>query len=151
MRSVYVITHPEAAHHVEKVVGGWHDSPLTPAGRRAAVAVARALRARIPEEAEVEVVSSDLLRARQTADRVAELLGVEALSDRRLREKSYGEAEGRPQEWLDRRFVPPPKPPGTGWGTTRAYGGPRPGRSARGASTRPWTGSCGARASTRSS
>ncbi|MFE4772930.1 histidine phosphatase family protein [Streptomyces sp. NPDC056713] len=28
--------------------------------------------------------------------------------DRRLREKSYGEAEGKPQEWLDRRFVPPP-------------------------------------------
>ncbi|MFP8959767.1 histidine phosphatase family protein [Streptomyces nanhaiensis] len=108
MRSVHVITHPEAAHHVEKVVGGWHDSPLTPAGRRAAVAVARALRARIPEGAEVEVVSSDLLRARQTADRVAELLGVETLLDGRLREKSYGEAEGRPQEWLDRRFVPPP-------------------------------------------
>ncbi|MFF2023501.1 histidine phosphatase family protein [Streptomyces sp. NPDC058171] len=28
--------------------------------------------------------------------------------DRRLREKSYGEAGGRPQEWLDQRFVPPP-------------------------------------------
>lgn len=28
--------------------------------------------------------------------------------DRRLREKSYGEAEGKSQEWLGRRFVPPP-------------------------------------------
>ncbi len=31
-----------------------------------------------------------------------------AVPDPRLREKSYGEAGGRPQEWLDRRFVPPP-------------------------------------------
>jgi probable phosphoglycerate mutase len=28
--------------------------------------------------------------------------------DRRLREKSYGAAEGRPQDWLDARFIPPP-------------------------------------------
>jgi probable phosphoglycerate mutase len=33
---------------------------------------------------------------------------VEPILDPRLREKSYGEAEGRPQPWLDMRFVPPP-------------------------------------------
>jgi probable phosphoglycerate mutase len=33
---------------------------------------------------------------------------VEPFLDRRLREKSYGEAEGRPQQWLDQRFIPPP-------------------------------------------
>ncbi|AZM51489.1 histidine phosphatase family protein [Streptomyces sp. WAC 01529] len=108
MRSLYVIAHPEATHHLERVVGGWHDSRLTPAGRTAAAAIARALRAEIPEGAEVELVSSDLRRARETARAAGELLGVEPVLDRRLREKSYGEAEGRPQEWLDQRFVPPP-------------------------------------------
>ncbi|QLE75457.1 histidine phosphatase family protein [Streptomyces rectiverticillatus] len=108
MRSIYVVTHPEATHHVEGVVGGWHDSPLTPAGRRAAASIARALRAAVPDGAGVELFSSDLQRTRQTAEEVAGLLGVEPVLDRRLREKSYGEAEGRPQEWLDRRFVPPP-------------------------------------------
>lgn len=108
MRGIYVIAHPEATHHVEGVVGGWHDSHLTPAGRRAAASIARALQAMIPERAEVELVSSDLQRARQTAEEVADLFGVKPVLDRRLREKSYGEAEGRPQEWLDRRFVPPP-------------------------------------------
>ncbi|MCQ8770485.1 histidine phosphatase family protein [Streptomyces telluris] len=108
MRSVYVVTHPEATHHVEGVVGGWHDSRLTPAGRRAAASIARALRAAIPGGAGVELFSSDLRRTRETAEAVAGLLGVEPVLDRRLREKSYGEAEGRPQEWLDRRFVPPP-------------------------------------------
>lgn len=108
MRSIYVIAHPEATHHVEKVVGGWHDSQLTLEGRRAAVSIAKALRAEIPEDAEVELISSDLQRAQQTADAVTELFGVQPSLDRRLREKSYGVAEGKPQEWLDQRFVPPP-------------------------------------------
>ncbi|MFD7781026.1 histidine phosphatase family protein [Streptomyces sp. NPDC059753] len=52
--------------------------------------------------------SSDLQRTLRTAEGVAELFGVQPILDRRLREKSYGAAEGKPQEWLDRRFVPPP-------------------------------------------
>jgi probable phosphoglycerate mutase len=108
VRTLYVVTHPEATHHIEAVVGGWHDSRLTPAGVRAAASIARALRARIPDGAEVELFSSDLQRTRRTAEEAAELFGVKPILDRRLREKSYGQAEGRPQEWLDRRFVPPP-------------------------------------------
>ncbi|MFI6474861.1 histidine phosphatase family protein [Streptomyces sp. NPDC050516] len=108
MRTLYVVTHPEATHHVEGVVGGWHDSRLTPTGIRAAASIAQALRAQIPDGAEVDLFSSDLQRTRQTAEQVAELFRVRPILDRRLREKSYGEAEGRPQKWLDRRFVPPP-------------------------------------------
>ncbi|MFE6497212.1 histidine phosphatase family protein [Streptomyces sp. NPDC057748] len=108
MRTLYIVTHPEATHHVEGVVGGWHDSQLTPAGVRAAVSIAQALRAQIPDGAVVELFSSDLQRTLRTAEEVAELFGVKPVLDRRLREKSYGEAEGRPQEWLDRRFIPPP-------------------------------------------
>ncbi|MCY0939905.1 histidine phosphatase family protein [Streptomyces antarcticus] len=108
MRSIHVVTHPEASHHVEGLVGGWHDSTLTPEGLREAAAIARALRTEIPEGAEVELISSDLRRTRRTAQEIGGLLGVEAALDPRLREKSYGEAEGRPQEWLDKRFVPPP-------------------------------------------
>ncbi|MGP3932062.1 histidine phosphatase family protein [Nonomuraea sp. KM88] len=108
MRTLYAITHPEATHHVEGIVGGWHDSQLTPAGLGAAASVARALGAQIPDGADVELFSSDLRRTRQTAEKVAELFGVEPILDRRLREKSYGEAGGKPQAWLDQRFVPPP-------------------------------------------
>ncbi|MEU9464031.1 histidine phosphatase family protein [Streptomyces sp. NPDC058322] len=89
-------------------VGGWHDSQLTPAGVRAAVSIAQALLAQIPDDAEVELFSSELQRTLRTAEEVAELFGVKPVLDRRLREKSYGEAEGRPQEWLDQRFIPPP-------------------------------------------
>lgn len=108
MRNLYVVCHPEATHHVERVVGGWHDSQLTPAGLRAASAIASALRATIPTDSDVELFSSDLRRTARTAMAITEALSVEPVWDRRLREKSYGEAEGRPQEWLDQRFVPPP-------------------------------------------
>lgn len=108
MRTIHVVTHPEATHHVDRLVGGWYDSVLTPAGNRAAAAIAETLRARVPEDADVEVFSSDLRRTAQTATVVGARLGVEPVFDQRLREKSYGEAGGRPQEWLDQRFVPPP-------------------------------------------
>jgi 2,3-bisphosphoglycerate-dependent phosphoglycerate mutase len=108
VRNIYVVAHPEATHHVEGVVGGWHDSQLTRAGARAAASIAESLRARIPEDAEAELFSSDLQRTLRTASVVGDLLHVEPVCDRRLREKSYGEAGGRPQEWLDQRFVPPP-------------------------------------------
>ncbi|KZB81619.1 histidine phosphatase family protein [Amycolatopsis regifaucium] len=106
MRTVYVVTHPQATHHVDRLVGGWYDADLTPDGKRAAVAIADSLHARVPEK--VELYSSDLRRTARTAKVIGERLGVEPVLDRRLREKSYGEAGGRPQDWLDRRFVPPP-------------------------------------------
>jgi 2,3-bisphosphoglycerate-dependent phosphoglycerate mutase len=108
MRQVYIVTHAQATHHVDEVVGGWYDSQLTPAGERAAAAIGTRLRSLIPVGADVEVYSSDLKRAQQTAAPVCKMLGVRPVLDDRLREKSYGEGEGRPQVWFRARFVPPP-------------------------------------------
>lgn len=46
---------------------------------------------------------SSRTRRQRTTSRVSWVDGT--IPDRRLREKSYGEAGGKPQEWLDRRFV----------------------------------------------
>ena len=108
MRTIYVVTHPEATHHVERVVGGWHESTLTPSGELTAASIGAELRARIPAGAGIDLFSSDLQRAEQTARIVAACLQAEPVLDQRLREKSYGEAEGKPQAWLDARFRPPP-------------------------------------------
>ncbi|MBH0779509.1 histidine phosphatase family protein [Nocardia bovistercoris] len=108
MRTVYVVTHPEATHHVDGVVGGWYDSELTPYGLRAADAIAHAVHALIPTNAPVELFTSDLRRTVQTAEPLAARLGLTPILDPRLRERSYGEAGGRPRDWLDRRQVPPP-------------------------------------------
>ncbi|MBU4214424.1 MAG: histidine phosphatase family protein [Actinobacteria bacterium] len=107
-RTVSVVTHPEATHHVEGLVGGQFDSTLTPRGELEAAAIAATLRARIGSSAQVAVVTSDLRRTRRTATIIGEALDTDSAVDPRLREKSYGEAGGRPQSWLDARFVPPP-------------------------------------------
>ncbi|MGR6963204.1 histidine phosphatase family protein [Geodermatophilus sp. URMC 61] len=39
---------------------------------------------------------------------MAQRLGVEPVLLASLRERSYGVAEGKPQTWLEERFVPPP-------------------------------------------
>jgi probable phosphoglycerate mutase len=108
MRHVYLVTHAEAQHHVDGIVGGWHDSELTARGRLQAERIAEVLANRIGPRA-VEVYSSDLRRACQTAERIARRFAVEVQADARLRERSNGEADGRPQAWLAERRVPLPE------------------------------------------
>ena len=107
MRTIYVVTHPEATHVTERLVGGWYDSRLTDAGHAAAAQIATELRARIPEGAGVELYASDLTRTRETAGAIAQRFGVTAVFDPDLRERSYGEAEGKPVG-TDARFIPIP-------------------------------------------
>ncbi len=33
MRHLYVVTHAQSQHHLDDVVGGWHDSDLSEHGR----------------------------------------------------------------------------------------------------------------------
>lgn len=107
-KAIYVVTHPEATHHSEGLVGGWYESDLTAKGLADATAIARWLHEQIPAGLTADIFSSDSLRARRTADQISDITGSTVNLDRRLREKSYGTAEGRPQRWLDERFIPPP-------------------------------------------
>lgn len=106
MRNLYIVAHTEATHHVEKLVGGWHDSALTPRGMEDARRLAAALRVRITDDGGTVLFSSDLLRARQTAEPIGELLGVDMLTDPDLREQSYGVAEGNRAGSIP--YLPPP-------------------------------------------
>ncbi len=108
MRTMYVITHPQASHHVDKTVGGWCDSELTEDGKRDAALIAEAIRSLIPAGAAVDLYSSDMKRTVALAAAISDRLAAAVVEDSDLREKSYGEADGKPQTWLDARFVPPP-------------------------------------------
>lgn len=108
LRTLYVATHPESVHHASGHVGGWFDSELTDRGLRQAELIGQRIRDLIPSATAVELYSSDLKRTAQTAEVIARHLNVVPTFLEGLREKSYGEAEGRPQAWLDERFRPPP-------------------------------------------
>lgn len=95
-------------HHVEAKVGGWYDTSLTDAGRMQAVRIAKSLRGRI-ESSDPAITSSDLLRAKETADVIAGEFKSAVILDSDFREISYGIAEGKPQQWLDERISPAPE------------------------------------------
>ena len=67
MRNVYVVTHVQSLHHVEKRVGGWYDTSLTELGNVQAGKTGRFLGSAIGSE-NAELFSSDLRRAAETAE-----------------------------------------------------------------------------------
>ncbi|OAV60582.1 histidine phosphatase family protein [Enteractinococcus helveticum] len=98
MTTIYVVTHPQATHHTEGLVGDWYDSVLTDRGLRHAQQIAVELSRRLAArpESSVRLVSSDLIRARQTADAITEIFDLPVTLDERLREQHHGAAEGQP-------------------------------------------------------
>ncbi len=107
MKNLFVVTHTQSRHHLEKKVGGWYDSELTEQGRNEAQITAERLFSLIGE-ATVEIFSSDLPRTSGTADIIASHFGCPVELTRDLREISFGSAGGKPQEWLEARQLPAP-------------------------------------------
>ena len=81
-----IVRHGETAWNAEHRVQGQLDVPLNAVGEAQALAAARAL----AQERFDAVYSSDLERARKTAEPAASALGREVLLDRDLRERHYG-------------------------------------------------------------
>ena len=107
MRNVYVVTHAQSLHHVERKVGGWYDTSLTDLGRTQAEKTGRLLESAI-DSADIRIFSSDLRRAAETAEIIGRHLHEPVTLDPRLREMSYGDAEGKPQDWFIDRIKPQP-------------------------------------------
>lgn len=88
--TILLIRHGETAWNATRRLQGHTDIALNDEGVRQADALARALAA----EPLTAVISSDLLRARQTAQAVADWHGMQVGIDRQLRERCYGGFEG---------------------------------------------------------
>lgn len=106
METLYLVTHAEATHHVERRVGGWFDSELTAAGHNAARQIADELLRRV--KSPPKVFSSDLKRAFQTATPIAHAFSAQIETSADLREVSCGIAEGETSSWLNDRIEMPP-------------------------------------------
>ncbi|WP_127820028.1 histidine phosphatase family protein [Microbacterium sp. CPCC 204701] len=95
MTALTLIRHGETDWNRDRRIQGMTDIPLNDTGRAQARATAALLRDRLDLGLPVSIVSSDLARARETAEIIATELGIAApRAYRRLRERSYGEAEG---------------------------------------------------------
>jgi 2,3-bisphosphoglycerate-dependent phosphoglycerate mutase len=94
--SIVWVRHGETDLNARRVVQP-ADTPLSARGREQAAAAAQRLRDLRP----AALLSSDLARARQTADAVAAATGLPVVTDPALRERNFGTLRGRAWDSLD--------------------------------------------------
>lgn len=92
--------HGETDWNIVRRLQGHEDIPLNAAGLQQARATARALSAGTLDA----VVSSDLMRARQTAEAIAVASGYTVTEDTALRERCYGAFEGMVDDEIRRTY-----------------------------------------------
>ena len=88
--TIYLVRHGQADWNVERRLIGHTDRPLTDLGRKQAKELAETLS---PIRFD-SIYSSDLSRARETAEIIATLRNLPVTTDPRFREKSFGPIEG---------------------------------------------------------
>lgn len=99
-RRIVLLRHGRTAWNVERRFQGSSDLPLDDVGVAQADAAATQL-----ERVEPSILlSSDALRAQQTAEALATSIGVEIRADARLREADLGDWEGLTRDEVERRF-----------------------------------------------
>jgi broad specificity phosphatase PhoE len=112
--------HGETAFNAERRWQGHHDAPLSATGR----AQAQALAERIAREQPVALYSSDLPRARETAEAIARQSGLEPVFDARWREVDVGEWLGLAPDEVEARHPEGSArwlAGGTGWEQGESY------------------------------
>lgn len=99
MKRIFTVQHTRSEHHENGMVGSWTDWGLTEDGKQQAGRIAERLKRELDGK-EVVIYTSDLKRARQTADSIAARFGVAPIEKRELRERYLGKCCGRSVQWL---------------------------------------------------
>ena len=99
MKQIFTVQHTQSEHHVNGMVGSWTDWNLTELGKQQAHRIAEKLKQELDGK-KVALYTSDLKRARQTADSIADLLQVAPIETAELRERNLGKCCGKSVQWL---------------------------------------------------
>ena len=99
MKHIITVQHTQSVHHTNNMVGSWTDWDLTELGKVQADRIGKKLCDELANKA-VVIYSSDLKRARQTAQEIAKYLKVEPIFRKELRERNLGKCCGRSVQWL---------------------------------------------------
>jgi len=108
MKHIITVQHTQSVHHTSGMVGSWTDWDLTDLGKIQANNIGKKLNDELKNK-EVIMYSSDLKRARQTADEIAKHLGVEPILRKELRERNLGKCCGKSVQWLRENVECPQK------------------------------------------
>lgn len=99
MKNIITIQHTQSIHHINGMVGSWTDWDLSDLGIIQANKIGTKLAVELKDK-EFIMYSSDLLRAKHTAEIVAKHLGIVPIFTELLRERNLGVAVGKSVQWL---------------------------------------------------
>ena len=99
MKNIITIQHTQSIHHTNGMVGSWTDWDLSELGIEQANKIGEKLAKQL-EGKQYVMYASDLLRAKHTAEIVAEYLGVTPIIRTELRERNLGRCCGKSVQWL---------------------------------------------------
>ena len=101
MTEIWFIRHGETDWNRQRRLQGWQDIPLNEAGRQQAAQLAARMRDEAVQTRFDALYSSDLQRARDTAQPVAEQLDLRIRTEPGIRERGFGVLEGLDLEHID--------------------------------------------------
>lgn len=99
MKRIITIQHTQSIHHTNGMVGSWTDWDLSELGKQQAKNIGKKLSKEL-ENQNFVMYSSDLKRAKQTAEIVGECIGVTPILTTALRERNLGKCVGKSVQWL---------------------------------------------------
>ena len=99
MKSIFTVQHTQSEHHINGMVGSWTDWDLTELGKQQAERIAIKLKQELSDK-KVVLYTSDLKRAKQTADCIASQLQIAPVVKKELRERNLGRCCGKSLQWL---------------------------------------------------
>ncbi len=99
MKHIITVQHTQSIHHTNGMVGSWTDWDLSELGKKQADNIGKKLKEELSDK-DVVLYSSDLKRARQTAEEIAKYLNVEPILRQELRERNLGKCCGKSVQWL---------------------------------------------------
>jgi len=105
MKNIITIQHTQAVHHCNGMIGSWTDWELTGLGKEQAKNIGRKLSAELKGH-DYQIYSSDLIRAKQTAEPLARHMGVGIEYFKNLREHNLGDAVGKSKQWAKENELP---------------------------------------------
>ena len=108
MKTIFTVQHTQSVHHLNGMVGSWTDWDLTDLGKKQADNIGKKLKEELAGK-RVVLYSSDLKRAKQTAEAIARHLETEPVFRQELRERNIGRACGKSVEWLRENMEHPEK------------------------------------------
>lgn len=106
MKNIITIQHTQSIQHINGMIGSWSNWDLTEYGIEQAKRIGERLSMEIKNKQYI-LYSSDLLRARHTAEIIATYLGIEPIFTNFLREFNLGDAIGKSKTWADNNKLCP--------------------------------------------